>query len=105
MKTCLVSADNYWAGLLVWDSSYPVYSAYVHLSSLGWLALDDNPASKSSLTIGEIPWLFQVSEIPWLFQVFQVCGNPVMLILMQKLQLRNAVQIMNPDTRNKQVFS
>jgi len=35
---------------------------------------------KNSLTISQIPWLFQVYIIPWQFQVFQVfqfCGNPV----------------------------
>jgi len=32
---------------------------------------------KNSLTIYQIPWLFQVYKISWQFQVFQVCGNPV----------------------------
>jgi len=30
--------------------------------------------TKDSLTISQIPWLFQVYKIPW---QFQVCGNPV----------------------------
>jgi len=36
-------------------------------------------ATKNSLTISQIPWLFQVYRIPWQFPVFQVCGNPEQL--------------------------